>query len=171
MKMSILTLTLSYAAPDPPPPSGADWSTERDYPGVYAVVTLPTEGMELRRDLQCNLKCCDEILTLVWGVPHGVTSIIDRAVSWPARGKTRLFRAPTLEEAEKEARAWHAEGEAVIESILGVRKAPMEDQKAQEERERQEAQRAIEAREKREEQRRATIAAAHARPGSIVIPT
>lgn len=51
--MSILTLTLSYAAPEPPPPSGADWSTERDYPGVYAVVALPTEGflMEIHPDL------------------------------------------------------------------------------------------------------------------------
>lgn len=75
----------------------------------------------------------------LWGVSYGEVRIRDR-----------IFRAPTLEEAEKEARAWHAEGEAVIETILKGR---------------------TEARKAREEQRRATIAASHARPGSIVIPT
>jgi len=149
---SPLTLHLSYEPPCEPPDSGADWPEERDYPGVMAEVRLPVETRELpaeegagdlRADLQHKeLCCCGETLVPGWGEPwHGENGLARCAY----RYRVRIFHAPTLEAAEAAAYAWHAEGVEAIGRIIAARETRMA-------------------------QRAATIAAAHARSGTIEIP-
>jgi len=59
--------------------------------------------------------------------------------------RSEIFRAPTLEAAEADARNWHAAGNAVVSDIILDRAARLAE-------------------------REATIARAHSRPGSVIIP-
>jgi hypothetical protein len=115
-----------------------------------AEVRLPhihRPGNETHGDLAAELQdpdrlCCGEQLAMLWGdLYRGPDD--DGLAEY--RYVCRLFRRPTLEAAEAMARAWHAKGAAVIDGVLAARRARLA-------------------------QREATIAAAHARPGTIEIP-
>jgi hypothetical protein len=131
-----LKLELSYAPPTAAPSSGSEWEQERDYPGVCAVVSLPAgEATQTVPEeiVSPKQQCCNEYLTGQWGYLGE-----DRR----RRERTRTFFAPTLAYAEAAARAWHAEGTAVISSVLSARMVRLA-------------------------QREATIAAAHAVHGEV----
>jgi hypothetical protein len=137
---SPLSLTLSYAPAISPPASGHSWDDDIDYPGVMAAVSLPTNehsfGKFLSRDLvEESQACCGQYLSSKWG-----------DVSTNCRVVSRTFRAPTLAAAEAAARAWHAEGAAVIAGIVARRNARLV-------------------------RREATIAAAHAVHGEVAAPS
>ena len=131
-----LALTsLEYVPPKDPPSFGCQWAEEVDYPGVVATMALPAdENSYLRADLTADAICCGDRLSCYWG-----------EVAGGYRVKQQVFRAPTLEAAEARARAWYAEGAAVISGIVSARRARLL-------------------------QRQATLAAAIARPGTIVVP-
>lgn len=146
---SPLSLHLSYEPAKEPPSCGADWPEEQDYPGVRAEVRLPVEWRrlpaeegagDLRSDLRQPLEqCCEEPLHWDWGTQYCGKHGEDRCTY---RFRARVFRHSTLEAAEAAARAWHAEGAKVIADLLAARNTRL-------------AQRAV------------TIAAAHARPGTL----
>jgi hypothetical protein len=112
MTTSTLTLTLTYALPSAPPESGSEWTESRDYPGVRAEVALPMAPGGLLPRLRAEVLCCGKLLCPSWGeLGDGV------------RYLARYFYAPTLAAAEAEARAWHAEGAAVVANVVAAREA------------------------------------------------
>jgi hypothetical protein len=130
-----MTIVLSYAGPQDPPGTGSEWPEEQDYPGVQCQVVLPAGNLgSLRADLQSKKNCAGEPLNYNWGyTPAGSPGV---------RVRRTVFREPTLEASEAAARAWGAEAQAVIQSVVSARATRLA-------------------------KREATIAAAHARHGEV----
>src|SRR5579885_1700091 len=56
-----------YMGPDDPPPAGADWPVETDWPWVAGRIGLPVEGQYLAPALSARLTVLDEDLGPHWG--------------------------------------------------------------------------------------------------------
>jgi hypothetical protein len=131
-----MVVVLSYVQAESAPKHGAGWPEELDYPGIECQVQLPASLRCLRDDLQSREDCAGEPLAYSWGyTPDGSPGV---------RARRKVFRAATLEAAEAAARAWAAEAQAVIQTVVSARATRLA-------------------------KREATIAAAHARHGEVEV--
>lgn len=109
-----LKLTITYEPPEPPPASGDGWPDELDWPGVRATVSLPALETTQRIPISSpSMTCCGDHLGSLWGEYETTGN--------PRRSRSKVFRAPTLAEAEAKARAWHDAGRSTVLLVQATR--------------------------------------------------
>jgi hypothetical protein len=115
---------LRYIEPQEPPRAGSDWPEELDYPGVQAIIRLPTDGTSsLMSELTTGGKLLGDTLDTTWG------SYDPDSVGYRFR-KSAIYRNPTLLASEDEALSVVAFIRGQLSEIRDKREARLAKRKA-----------------------------------------